>query len=221
MAFFCSRYRRSQIRANWQEAKTRVEVAAKIEDANIAIEDKRVDEALRICEAIEKKANGDEKTQLDAIRRRAVAIQNEIRTKEANTKVFRLVSDCRLYLLKGEIDKAQSALEKALNMPMATEFGPVTKLANQLATKRANLADDLFDAGELEKAKQQAQQAIDTPSATETADAKRVASKIANREVDMLVSSAREALANMNRDHAASDLERALIIKYATNTDEA
>lgn len=104
---------------------------------------------------------------------------------------------------------------------MATEFAPATELANDIVAARTKLATDFLSTGDFHNAKQQAQQAINTPSATDTVQAKRIVTEIANREVEKLVSSAREALANMNRDRAASHLESALAIRDATETAEA
>ena len=211
----------SQIRANWRTAEIRVEVASEIENANAALEQERVEEALRICNLVGSKANADEKTQLDALRARAQTIQIAQRTKAANAKVRQLVSDGRNHVLRRHLDKAQSTLDTALNMPTATEFGLAIELANEIVAARTKLAIGFLDAGELAKAKEHAQQAISVPSATETAHAKQIITDICNREVAELVASARESLENMNRDQAAAALEEALAIHDATETAEA
>ena len=211
----------SQIRANWRAAEVRAEVAREIENANTALEQEQVDEALRICGLLDSKANADEKTQLAAIRARAQNIENTNRTKAANAEVLQLISDGRTHVLRRDLDKAHSALETALNMPMATEFGRATELANEIVAARTKLAIGFLDAGELAKARQHAEQAIGVPSATETAQAKQIITDICNREVAQLVGSARESLQNMNREQAAVALEKALAIRDATETAEA
>ena len=211
----------SQIRANWRGAEVRAEVAHEIENANAALEQEQVDEALRICDLLDSKANADEKTQLAAIRDRAEIIENTHRTEAANAKVRKLVSDGRTHVSMKEIDKAQSALETALDTPMATEFGRATELANKIVAARTKSANRFLDAGEFEKAKDQAQQAIRVPSATGTTEARRVITGICNGQVAALVASARDSLENMNREQAAVALESALDIRGATETAEA
>lgn len=211
----------SQIRANWRVAETRAEVAQKIENAKTALEEERVDSALRICNLIEEKANADEKAQLEAIRTHARTKKNAHRIDDANSQVRRLVSDGQKQLLRQNVDGAQATLEKALKIQMATEFATAIKLANAIVAARTKFAIDFLEAGELDKAKQLVEEANNTPSATDTVQANRIAAKIANREVEGLVKSARKALANMNRDQAASHLENALAIRNATETAEA
>jgi len=211
----------SQIRANWRTAETRAEVAREIENANAELERDGVDEALRICSRLDSKANSDEKTQLAALRARAQAIEYTRRTKAANTKVLQLVSDGRIHIIQRDLDNAQSALEAALHVPMATDFARATEFANEIVAAKVKMATGFRDSGELAKAKEQAQQAIAISSATATTDAKRLLIDICNREVAQLVASARESLAKMNRDEAAATLESALAIRDATETVEA
>jgi hypothetical protein len=211
----------SRIRANWQAAEVRAEVAREIEKANTALQQERADEALQICALLDSKANADEKTQLAAIRNRVQSIENANRTKAANAEVPKLVSDGRNHVLRQDLEKAQSALEAALNMPMATEFKGTTELANQIAAARTKLAIASLDAGDLLKAKEYAQQAMRVPSATETAESRRIITDISNHEVAMLVVDARKSIEKMNRDEAAATLEIALTIPDATETAEA
>jgi hypothetical protein len=182
----------SQIRANWRDAETRAVVAREIENANSALERERVDEALKICSPLDARANADEKIQLVAIRARGQTIENAHRTKAANAKVLHLVSDGRLHVIKGALDEAESALETALHVPMATEFRRATEFANEIVAARTKLATGFLDNGELAKAREQAQQAIGIPSATDIAEAKRLFTDLCNREVAQLVASARE-----------------------------
>lgn len=211
----------SQIRTNWRAAETRAEVVREIENANSALERDRVDEALTICSRLELKANSNEKTQIAAVRARAQAIENTHRTRAANAKVLQWVSDGRIHVVKRELDNAQSALEAALHVPEATEFRRATEFADEIVAARTKLAAAFLDNGELAKAKGQAQQAIRVPSAADTAEATRLFIDICNREVAQLVASARESLAKMNRDEAASALQTALAIRDATETAEA
>ena len=211
----------SQIRAGWRTADVHAEIAREIENANSALEHERVDEALKICSQLDSKADADEKSKITAVRARAQAIETAHRTKAANNKVLQLASDGQIYVIKRELDDAQSSLEAALSVPMASEFEPATKLANQIVAARTKVAGDLLGGGELAKAKAQAQQAVGVSRATETAEAKQLLTDICNREVAQLVVSARESLAKKNRDEAATTLERALAIREASETEEA
>lgn len=133
----------SQIRSSWRDAEVRVEVGRQIEDANTALEQERVDEALKICNLLDSKANADEQSQVAAIRARAQTIQNANRVKEANDSVNRLLLECRQLANQFQFDKAQSVLDTALRTPFATEFQNATELADAIVTGRNKLAQTL------------------------------------------------------------------------------
>lgn len=211
----------SQIRANWRTADIRAEVAKEIEQANSALDQERVDEALEICVQLDARANAEEKTQVAAIRARAQSIENSRRKKAANVEVVRLVSDGRLQIMKRDLAAAQSTLERALSVPMATEFDRATAFANEIVAAHRKLATGLFDDGEFAEAKKHIELAIRVPSATDVAEAKRLYVDICNREVAQFVASARASLAENKRDEAAAALESALAIRDATDTADA
>lgn len=211
----------SHIRANWRESDTRAEVTRQLEDAKSATERDRLDEALKICAEMELKANSAEKTQVAAIRTQIREKEKAREIKAANGKVQQLVSDGQIFIIKRELDNAQSALETALNVPQATEFGSAQKFANQIAADRTALAKTLSEKGELASAKLELQRAIGVPTATATAEAQRLLADVCNREVVELVASARQQLAKMKRDEAADILTRAVAIQGATEIQDA
>ena len=211
----------SHIRANWRVAGIRDEVARAIDDANKAVDEQRVEKALEICSLLDSKANADEKKKISDVRIRVEAIKQASRTTSANNTVIQLVEDGRRHIAKQKLDDAQSALKSALQVPMATDFSTTTELANEIVTKRNELAIDLLYKDELAKAKEQVQLAIGIPSNPDTSQTKRLLVDICNREVAQLVKSAREKLASDQRDEAEATLERALAIRDATETAEA
>ncbi|MSR57499.1 MAG: hypothetical protein EXS05_07485 [Planctomycetaceae bacterium] len=210
----------SQIRATWRIAAIRAEVAREIENANDALAKQRIDEALKICGLLDSKANSEEKALITAIRQRADLIHNDHQIKSANAAVAQFVNEGRIHVIRNRMDEAQTALESALHVPMATEFGPATQFANEIVVARTALANGFRDSGDFAKAKQQAQQALSIPSATDTAAANTLLTEICNREVAMLVASARESIANLERDEAEAALKTALAVRGATETVE-
>ncbi|MEQ1905456.1 MAG: hypothetical protein ABL888_14805 [Pirellulaceae bacterium] len=196
-------------------------MASEIDKAEIALQRELVDEALRICAGIESKANADEKAQLANIRDRAKDISVAIRKKAANAKAVELAAVGRHFVVRKELDKAQSNLEAALNVPMATQFEEATKLANLIVAERIKMANESLVAEDLVTAKKHVDKAMRVPSATELAQARRVIAKISNREVAKLLAEARESLKMTNREDAYAKLEKALSIPGATETGEA
>ena len=217
----------SQIRANWRAAEVRAEVASQIENANTALEQEQAGKALIICRLLDSKVNADEKIQLAAIRARAQSIANANRIKAANAKVRKLIAEGRDHVLRRDVDKAQSALKAAINMPMATEFGRATKLANEIVAARTKLAIGFFDAGELGKAREHAEQAIGVPSATETAEAEKMLAGIrearqaeADARVSTLMADAQRLIDAKKFDDAIRTLSTAMAVPHSTRNAE-
>ena len=130
----------SQIRSNWSEAEVRADVAREIENAKTALEQQRLDEALRICDLLDSKANADEKSQVAAVRARAHAMHNANRVTAANDEVRQLISGGLKQAALLQIDEAQSALDTAMQTPFATEFRDASELKNAIAAGRTRLA---------------------------------------------------------------------------------
>ncbi|MDZ4687815.1 MAG: hypothetical protein SH850_22310 [Planctomycetaceae bacterium] len=159
----------SQIRANWREADVRAEIARELNKANSAIEQKHAEEALKICASLESKANSDEKAKISAIRNRAQDVERARQVRSANDQVLRLVSDGQTFLINRELDNAQSSLNAALHVPLATLFSTANEFADQIASARTKLAAAHLEKGDMSAAKKELKRAISVPKAKSTA----------------------------------------------------
>lgn len=202
------------IRGSWRADKVRAEVATEIDQANSALDEDRVEDALKICGLLDSKADGDQKKQIASIRSRAEQIENERFAQK-------LILNGQEHLSKNEFDEARRNLEKVLKMSFGSKSESATKFANAIVAARMRSARVLFNAGDLTEAKEIAKQATIVPGATLTTDARQFIVVVCNSQVQVLVAAARESLDKNNREEAASSLERALAIEGATEIADA
>ena len=211
----------SQIRADWDVAAVRAEVAQKLDDANSAVDRERLEEALQICVDLDSKANVDEQTKIAAIRTRVGKIENVRNIKTANTKVLQLVSEGEIFIIRRQLDNAESRLNAAFDVPLANEFSRAIEFADQLVSARTKVATAHFEKGELSSAKDELRRAINVPQASSVVEAEQLLVDVCNHEVRTLVAEAQQALDGLKLDDAETKLSRALAITEATETQEA
>lgn len=211
----------SQIRADWREADVRLQIARELDDASSAVDRERLDEALKICVDLDSKANAAERTKIAALRNRVGEIKKVRHIKTANSKVLQLVSEGEIFIIRRELDNAESRLHSAFDVLLANDFSRAVEFADQLVSARTKLAATHFDKGELSSAKDELRRAVNVPQAKSTVEAQQLLIDVCNHEVRTLVAEARQALNGLKHDDAATKLSRALAITEATETQEA
>jgi tetratricopeptide (TPR) repeat protein len=211
----------SQIRADWDEAAVRLQIAHELDDANSAVDRDRLEEALKICTDLDSKANAAEITRIASIRNRVGEIENVRNIKTANSKVLQVVSEGEIFVIRRQLDNAESRLNAAFDVPLANEFSRATEFADQIVLARSKLATAHFEKGDLSSAKDELRRAVNVPQAKSTVEAQQLLIDVCNHEVRTLVAEARQDLNGLKRDDAATKLSRALAITEATETQEA
>jgi tetratricopeptide (TPR) repeat protein len=198
-----------------------LQIAHELDDANSAVDRDRLEEALKICTDLDSKANAAEITRIASIRNCVGEIENVRNIKTANSKVLQVVSEGEIFVIRRQLDNAESRLNAAFDVPLANEFSRATEFADQIVLARSKLATAHFEKGDLSSAKDELRRAVNVPQAKSTVEAQQLLIDVCNHEVRTLVAEARQDLNGLKRDDAATKLSRALAITEATETQEA
>ncbi len=174
----------------------------------------------------------------------SIAMQRQDReARQANEEVASLVKTAQESFDRGDVDKAETELQRVPLVVKATDTKAAGLLqekirgarqeaairkANQDVSELATQAEMDFSSGRLEAAEEKLSKALSVPLATDTAKAKDLLARVparrqelANERVTKLIAEAKDTLRASQYDKAMQIINEAILVKDATNTEEA